>query len=196
MAELNNPVNAQNIVDRFADYVRTEANSGIVWGNNAKPFPEFNLNVFGGDTSGKSIGINGGSISSNPTDKITAQTIFNILINETAAYTRIRKMRAQLYVTGAGGNNGTRPVAGFVFDQEQVAHMDSGYTQTLTDTYNSSRENVVAGQTINKTNLENLFQNLRTTYSLKRDISAGTFRVDVCHASCHSSCCHSSRSRR
>lgn len=199
MAELNSPVNAQNIVDRFADYVRAEANSGIVWGNNAKPFADWNLDIFGGDTSGRPLGISGANITS---DKITAQTIFNTLLSETAAYTRIRKMRAQLFVTGTGNIYGfgsllpgSRSTPGTVFDQEQVANMNSNYVQSTTDTYNSSRENVVSGETISATSLENLFQNLRTTYAIKRDVTAGTFVVRVCHSSCHIAC-HSSRSRR
>lgn len=192
MAELTNPINAQNIVDRFADYVRAAANSDIVWGNNAKPFSEFNLDVFGGDTSGKSIDINGTNLTP---DKITAQNIIDVLVSETRAYTRIRKMRAQLYVTGAGGNTGTRPVAGFVFDQEQVAHMNSGYVQSVSILL-SDRPGIATGSIVNSNSLENFFTNLRTIYNENRNNSAGTFRVDVCHASCHSSCCHSSRSRR
>ena len=47
MATLTNPINAQNIVDRFADYVTATADSGISWGTNALPFSEFNSANFG-----------------------------------------------------------------------------------------------------------------------------------------------------
>lgn len=191
MAELNNPVNAQNVVNRFADYVTTTANSGIVWGTGALPFTEWNLDVFGGDTSGKSIGISGADITA---DKITAQTIFDVLLAETATYTRIRNMRAQLFVTGDGGNTGSRPTPGTVFDEERVSHMNNTYLQTISSS-SIDRSSVTTGNTINKPNLETLFTNLQTEYNNKRNITAGTFRVDVCHASCHSSC-HGSRGRR
>lgn len=192
MAELNNPINAQNIIDRFADYVRDSANSGIDWGNDAKPFDEFDQDIFGGDISGKELGVNGTNLTPS-TGRITAQTIFNVLLNETSAYTRIRKMRAQLFVTGAGGNVG-RPLPGVVFDEEKVANMNNTYLQTIPST--TSRTGIFAGETITSNNLENYFLNLQTQYTSKREVSAGTFRVEVCHSSCHTSCCHGSRSRR
>ena len=54
---LTDNISAQNVVNRFADYVRGAANSGISWGTNAYPFAEFNVRafVFGGDTNGKGI---------------------------------------------------------------------------------------------------------------------------------------------
>jgi hypothetical protein len=38
MATLNNPVNANNLVDRFNDFVAATANRNIVWGTGNKPF--------------------------------------------------------------------------------------------------------------------------------------------------------------
>lgn len=191
MAELTNPINAQNVVDRFADYVRTAANTGIVWGTNTKPFEEFNQDIFGGDTSGRPLGISGANITS---DKITAQTIFDVLVSETATYTRIRKMRAQLFVQGGGGNTGSRQTPGMIFDEERIANMNNTFLQTISVS-SADRPGISTGEIINASNLENFFTNLRTTYNNRREVSAGTFRVDVCHASCHSSC-HGSRGRR
>jgi hypothetical protein len=39
MATLTNPINADNIVDRFADFVVDTANANIVWSASNKPFP-------------------------------------------------------------------------------------------------------------------------------------------------------------
>lgn len=189
MATLTNPVTAQNIVDRFADYVEATANSGIVWGTDVEPFSEFNENLFGGTTSGKSIGISGSDIGSNP---ITALTIYNTLVSETNAYTRIRKIRAVLFVTGGGGNTGSRPTAGIVYDLTRVANMNSTYLQTTAD--ETENAGVSSGSVIDDDNLETFFDNLRSAYNTARDTTA-TIQVNVCHASCHSSC-HGSRGRR
>lgn len=188
MATLNNPVGTQNIVDRFADYVVATANSGIVWGTNAKPFGEFDSAYFGGDTNGRGIGINGNNINASP---ITASTIYNTLVSETNAYTRIRKLQAKLNVTGGGGNTGSRPTAGIVYDQTNVANMNTNYLQSVGSPANGG---VASGQTISSGNLETFFNTLRTEYTNKRNTTV-TIQVDVCHASCHSSC-HSSRGRR
>lgn len=187
MASLNNPVNAQNIIDRFADYVVATANAGIVWGTNARPFQEFPPTVFGGD-GGRAIAINGTNITADP---INAGKIYDTLLNETYNYTRIRKLQAKLNVTGGGGNTGSRPTAGVVYDQTNVANMSTAYLQGLGL---PDLNNVKAGQNISSTNLENLFNTLRAAYQGKRD-TVYTIQVDVCHASCHSSC-HSSRGRR
>ena len=54
---LTDPISRQNIVDRFADYVRATANAGISWGTNAYPFGEWTHGyLFGGDTNGKPSG--------------------------------------------------------------------------------------------------------------------------------------------
>lgn len=189
MATLNNPVNAQNIVDRFADYVVATANSGISWGTNAEPFTEFNEGLFGGTTSGRGIGISGSNIGSNP---ITASTIYNTLVSETNAYTRIRNLRAILFVTGGGGNTGSRPTAGTVYDQTNVANMNTGYLQTTANGTNNA--GVTSGSAIDDAGLETFFDNLRSAYNTARGNTV-TIQVDVCHASCHSSC-HGSRGRR
>lgn len=188
MATLTNPVNKQNIVDRFADFVVGTANSGISWGTNALPFPEMPTTYFGGTTSGKPIGISGNSIGGTG---ITASNIRSVLESETYYYTNIRLLTARLNVTGDGGNTGSRPTAGIVFDQTAKAHLNGNYRSSI-PTPNTA--NVVAGQVIRATNLETYFSNLRSSYNAVRD-TAVTIQIDVCHASCHNSC-HSSRGRR
>lgn len=193
MAELTNPINKQNVVDRFADYVQATANSGIAWGTNAYPFPEFSgyAGIFGGTTSGKPIQITGDNIVPNSSDEITAQNIYNTLIAETNRYTKIRNMRAILVVGGGGGNAGSRPTAGTVFDQTQPAYLNDNYLQTVS----ASVDNVSAGNVATSSGMEAMFANMRASYNTARATSAGTWTVNVCHASCHYSC-HGSRSRR
>ena len=132
MAVLTNPVERQNIVDRFADYVVATANSGISWGTNAYPFPECDFTgIFGGPTSGKSIEISGGSIAAGPSGEITAQYIYDTLIAETYRYTRIRTIRCLLFVNGGGGNTGSRSTAGYVYDQTAIANLNTNYLQSV-----------------------------------------------------------------
>ncbi len=192
MASLTNPVERQNIVDRFADYVVATANSGISWGTNAYPFAECDFTgIFGGPTSGKGIEVTGGSIAAGPSGEITAQYIYDTLIAETYRYTRIRTIRCLLFVTGAGGNTGSRPTAGYVYDQTAIANLNTNYLQSVS----SGRDNVYAGNDVTVAGLEAMFDSMRANYNSARGTSAGTWTTSVCHASCHSSC-HSSRGRR
>lgn len=192
MATLTEPIQRQNIVDRFADYVRDTANAGISWGTGAHPFTEWtDTALWGGGTGGKGIEIDGNSIQTNQWDELTAQNIYDTLITETYRYTRIRNMRAVLFVDGAGGNTGSRPTAGIVYDTTAVANMNGNYLQTVT----AARDDVYAGNIITSGGLEVMMANMRGAYNTARAVNAGTWQVNVCHASCHSSC-HSSRGRR
>ncbi len=189
MATLTNPITPQNIVERFADYVVATGNAGIVWGIGAKPFSEMPDSYFGGGTSGKSIEISGNSIAATP---ITALNIYNSLVQETNRYTRIRTLRARLNVTGSGGNSGTRPNQGIVFDETKVANMSTSYLLNIGSPNNAG---VASGQVVTTTNFENFFENLRTAYNTTSRNSVLSVEISVCHASCHSSC-HGSRGRR
>lgn len=196
MATLTNPVEEQNIVNRFADYVVSDANGSITWGTNANPtYTDGTVIVddsyFGGDTSGKGIGINGASIQTGSTDPIDGNKIYSTLVAETNAYTRIRNLRAILNVTGDGGNTGSRPTPGVVYDQTNKANMSTSYLQDIGSPANGG---VANGEVIDDADLEALFTNLRASYQAKRDTSV-TIQTDVCHASCHSNC-HGSRGRR
>lgn len=195
MATLTNPVSRQNIIDRFSDYVTATANADIVWGTDALPTHTDGTVVtlsanFGGTTDGRTISINGDTLGASG-DTITAITIYNAVLSDTNRYTRIRKLRARLNVTGTGGNTGTRPKAGIIYDETAVAHMNNNYLQDIGYVDSAGVE---SGQIISSTNLETLFDNLRTAYNTKRDVTV-TLTRDVCHASCHSSC-HASRGRR
>ena len=186
---LTDNISAQNVVNRFADYVRGAANSGISWGTNSYPFGEFSAiaYVFGGDTNGKPIEISGGNINSNP---ISANVVYNALIAETSRYTRIRLMRALLFVDGGGGNTGSRPTPGYVYDGTAVAHLNSNYQVSVS----SGRNNVFAGNVMTRGGTADMFNQMRAAYNAVRG-QAVTFQVNVCHASCHNNC-HGSRGRR
>lgn len=188
MATLTNPVNKQNLVDRFSDFVVATANAGIAWGTDAIPFAELPASTFGGTTAGRAIGISGATIGDTT---ITAATIRTLLETETATYTNIRNLRAVLNVTGEGGNTGTRTTAGVVYDQTAKAHLNTDYRAAL-PTVNDA--GVASGNTVTSANLETYFANLRSAYQSIQN-TAAYVQIDVCHASCHSSC-HSSRGRR
>jgi hypothetical protein len=188
MATLTNPIITQNIVDRYADFVTIVANQNIIWGTNALPFSEMPSSNFGGTTTGKSISVTGTNILATP---ITAANIYNTLLNETATYTRIRNLRAILFVTGTGGNIGSRPTPGTIFDQTRKSNLNTTYLQSLGTVSNSG---VSSGQIVSVSNLESLFTGMGTAYNTAATTTA-TIQINVCHASCHSSC-HGSRSRR
>lgn len=185
---ISDPVSKAGIVNRFEDLVTDVANTGIVWGTNNKPFTEMPDGNYAGTTAGDSINIT----SANITDTIiTASTIRTVLETEAALYTNIRQQRAILFVTGGGGNTGSRPTPGTIFDQTQVAHLDTGNRAALGSI---SAGSVTSGSSISDTNLETYFGNIATAYNTVRTTTI-TDQVDVCHASCHSSC-HGSRGRR
>jgi len=187
MATLTGDVNKQNIVDRFADYVTATANASIVWGTNVKPFTEMNIAEFGGTTAGQPIVVTGASLSG---PEILAASIVSALNTETALYTNIRKCRAILFVLGGGGNTGTRPTPGIVFDDTQVSHLNTGYRQSIS----TSGGTVLVDNDVSVTSLQTFFTNLQTDYNTRRNTTQ-TIQTNVCHASCHSSC-HGSRGRR
>ena len=103
MVSLTNPVEEQNVVNRFADYVPPTANAGISYGTNNVPFSQFSTAFFGGTTSGRAIGVNGNSIKNNG-ELIDASGIQDVLEAEVVSYSSIRNLNALLNVTGAGGN--------------------------------------------------------------------------------------------
>ncbi len=187
MATLTNPITAQNIIDRFADFAPASANSGIVWGTNSVPFSGFATSYFGGTTAGRSIGISGSTIAGNP---INASTINTAIENETAAYTQIRNLNATRTVTGVSGNTGTYPNPGQIFNQTAKAYLSSSYVQTLS----AAGVTLTAGSQIASAGLEAKFTDLQTRFNslVSNTVSVN---INICHASCHTSC-HSSRGRR
>lgn len=209
MATLTNNITPQNIVDRFADYVVATGNSDISLGTNALPFgvySEYFPNIFGGTTGGKGITVSGSNLGGSGAI-INAAAIVNSLTAETATYTRIRNLRAILFITGTGyaptegdgSLNNTRtdrgPItgtkAGVISDVTAVANLNTGYLQSLGSAPSTgvSTSSVVAAG-----NLEAFFTNLRTAYLNARAVTH-IEQVNVCHASCHNNC-HSSRGRR
>lgn len=180
MVTLTNPVTPQNIVDRFKDLVTDVANANIVYGTNNKPFPEMPDATYAGTTAGTTVTATGETIGITG-NTITASTIKTVLETETALYTNIRLQRAMLNLIGSG----------IIFDQTNVAHMQTDNRQTL-GTIDSA--NVDAEKNISSSNLETYFGNLAARYTTLRS-NTQTTTIDVCHTSCHSSC-HSSRGRR
>jgi hypothetical protein len=202
MASLNNPVGSSNLVQRFNDFVAATANANIEWGTDSKPFDEMPNSSFGGSTSG--MGDTTGNL--NLTGEITASTLVSAFTNATKRYTRIRRLRARLNVLGDGGNRGTRPTKGIVYDETAVAHLNSSYEQNPGYIAESG---VISGELISRANFQGgavfvppstalaytgFFNECRAKYETLRQNRA-TITIDVCHASCHSSC-HSSRIRR
>ena len=96
-----------------------------------------------------------------------------------------------MFVDGGGGNTGSRPTPGVIFDQTAVSYMNSSYLQSVGSPDNAG---VSAGNQVTTSGLESFFNNLTSAYNTTR-VNTTTVQINVCHASCHSSC-HSSRGRR
>src|SRR5210317_2481733 len=125
---ISDPVSKTGIVNKFEDLVTDVANASVVWGTNSLPFPEMPTGNYAGTTSGTTISVTDASITDTV---ITASTIRTVLETEAALYTNIRQQQAILFVEGAGGNTGSRPTPGTIFDQTQVAHLDTGNRASL-----------------------------------------------------------------
>ena len=153
--------------------------------------------------------------------KITASTIYDILLSETVSYTRIRRMRAILQVQGdplpytvpvydnygnlAGYTTVTPP---YYSGPNKSSKGSTGgpdaitFDQTQLAYLNSSydqglsaaRPGIFSGNLITASNLINFFNNLASAYNSAK-LNIITVQINVCHNSCHSSC-HGSRGRR
>jgi len=193
MATLTNPVEDDNIAARFNDYLPPAANTGISWGTNAHPFSHGDWPLyFGGSTSGRSSTITGASLK-NSGDLITAGGLEAAIENETYYYTSIRSLRAQHNITGGGGNTGSQPTPGIIYDQTAIAYLNSNYYQSSVY-YGSIGLGAGSYTQIDDSHLEQKFDQLRTLYNTARGTTT-TITLNTCHASCHSSC-HGSRGRR
>lgn len=184
MTTLTNPVSAQNIVDRFSDYVIAQAHDGITWGTDNKPFAEFNAANFGGDTNGKPISISGGNLSSH----VSASNIYSVLVGELQRQTGQRTMRALRYMQGDNG------ASTLDYDGTAKAHMSDWFLQDIAAAGGVPTVGLGAGQPISSANLESTLANMRQVY-LNLAVNTVTITTTVCHSSCHNSC-HSSRGRR
>jgi hypothetical protein len=146
MTTLNNPIESQNLIDRFADFVTAVVNGSatnvpadnIIWAADTKPFADFDGNLLTGNLADPitlSIGANnlGGSGA-----VINANTINRVLLGQLAIYTNVRKLRAILNVTGGGGNTGSYANTGVFSDQTGKAKMNNSYLQTFGSSYTLS----------------------------------------------------------
>lgn len=205
MASLTNPVNAINIVDRFIDYVRSTARTGVTWGTNDLPVyapgTAYAKTVIPSSAMG---GPNNGDPAPNifivdavPGSVINAFNIFNYLNFFTFEYCIIRNVRALLTVTGAGGNIGSMPVAGDVFDVTRVAYFSTrGIQAGLSVNYVTPVSGgVAANQVISAAEMEAFLNRCRAAYNNFARNQTYLYNPIICHASCHSSC-HFARGRR
>jgi hypothetical protein len=188
--DTNVTITPQNLVDYYKEFVVDVANSSIAWGTNAKPFSEFDENNFGGTTAGRAALITGANVGS-AGNLIDASDIYDAVISETAQYLRIRNLRAILFVDGGGGNTGSRPGAGAIFDETKKAYLSTSY---VLPPGTISTGDVSTGNNITASSLETLFNACKADFERVLTTTA-TIQVNVCHASCHSSC-HGSRGRR
>jgi hypothetical protein len=184
---LTGNITPQSIVNRYADFVTATALSNLTWNKETLPFAEFDPIDLNSGT--RTIGITGSNIDV-AGNNITPNNIYTTLLTETATYTNLRNLRAILFVQGGGGNTGSRPTPGIVFDSTAKAHFTTAFRQAL----DPVAQGIATGQDITASNLESLFGRLRDAY-INKSVDTVTVTVTVCHASCHSSC-HGSRGRR
>jgi hypothetical protein len=193
MATLSNPVRAKSsttpsstgsgILDKFHELVVNTAGSGITWDANNRPFGEMDPGHFSTVPAQTANTV----VLQNP---ISANDIYNVLLSETNRYTNQRLLRAVLVVDGGGGNTGSRPFAGVVYDGTAKAYLHPNYRQTVTSPPNP----LAAGQEASAAPINQLISNLQASYNAAAN-NVQYIQTNVCHASCHNSC-HSSRGRR
>jgi hypothetical protein len=222
---ISNPISKAGIVGRFNDYVADTANAGIAWGSNAKPTVSYGgtsysrirsadqATALAGSTAG--AGDTASSVISGTV--IDASTIYNALVAATLTYTNIRNISTRFYIQGSGGNSGSISTPSATYRNQAYISTNFGYTvtgggyevstatavshlstATRRTTIGQNAASVYAletGDTVNDTNLENFFNNLKTRYNAYRDASYDTYVNWTCHTSCHNSC-HGSRGRR
>jgi len=193
-ANSQDTITKSDVIRVFKEFVTDYVNSQLVWGSDNIPFTEF---VFSDDTDwgGTSGGIPFSTLTNAEfdvaSDTITASDIFDILVDETANYTNLRYINAILFVSGSGGNTGTRLTPGTVFNETRLAHLDSSYKTTV-----DADQFLYGEDIISASGLDEQFQEMKSawmTVAFGEEIQ--THQVTVCHSSCHSSC-HGSRGRR
>jgi len=206
MAALSDPVNANNVISRFFDYVRATAQSGVTWGSNYLPtyqpgYGYADVQVIqaasmGGPNYGDP-GINTFINNAYPGQVINAYNIYNYLNYFTYEYCYIRSVRAVLTVTGDGGDQGTLPTPGNVYDATAVAYLNFRNTQAgyVSDYAAPAQGTVAAGEKITAFSMEDFLSRCRTAYNNFARNQTYLWNPIICHASCHTSC-HASRGRR
>jgi hypothetical protein len=205
MAALSNPVNANNVISRFFDYVRATAQSGGTWGSNYLPtyqpgygYADVQVIPAGamGGNNYDDPGINTYISGAYPVQVINAYNIYNYLNYFTYEYCYIRNVRAVLTVTGDGGDQGTLPTPGNVYDATAVAYLNFRNIQTgMADFVYATPGGVTAGQGITAFSMEDFLSRCRTAYNNFARNQTYLWNPIICHASCHLSC-HASRGRR
>lgn len=131
MTTLNSPVQAQNLIDRFQDFVTNTVNTSIVWAADNTPYSQFDGSQLSGSINTLvTIGVTGNNLGGSGA-KINADTINRVLLGELALYTNVRYLRAILNVTGGGGNTGSYGSPGYVFDQTSKAILNNNYLQAF-----------------------------------------------------------------
>lgn len=222
MATLSGTIDKQELMDRFRDYLEAEVNASIVWYDSNLPTMDTSpvsagttaeLTILSVDLTRASstwidgdFAVNSATFTNGSDQIIRAAELYNKFYNEAEKMCRVRKIRIQGRVEGAGGNSGTRltntaAVAGRTYieltDQTQVAYtFDSNVFGTLgKNTERVQFINSITGTPIDDQVLEDAFNVLRDWYRAARDSVYLMAAYQVCHASCHSSC-HGSRGRR
>lgn len=179
MASIQNPVNRQNVIDRFRDWVTNYVNSGIVWGSNNWPHGYVDLSgYFGGTTGGLADNLSTGNF---PSTRVTAAEVYIALEDVTFQMTRMRYGRFRVVRSGDNA---------VLFDSTNYTHFNANYRGGLA----IIRNRPAGGNRISVGAIEDYFYSLRQSFENIRNSVVFVENV-VCHSSCHVSC-HASRGRR
>lgn len=124
---------------------------------------------------------------------IDASKIRDTIINYGRTLNQVRRVRIRVNVTGSGGNTGTQPNPGIIYDQSFLANVPAN----IRGNWATGSGDFLEGNVIDNVHSENYFQDLAALWQSYRDdnLASRTFTFDICHSSCHSSC-HGSRGRR
>ena len=195
-------VTKTRMLNSFLDNVKTNIQSSIVWDTGSRPDDGTDQTIQtatpGAITTGSpggsiaAIALGSGTLGEPGTDKITdsivtAAQLATVLVNYTAIWTSIRKVRLRTYEN----NQTTTPT----IDQTAVAHLTSNsYEQGNTLSNLAADDDVESDAIIDASNFNDYTAALYNQWSSLKDNTLEVQEV-FCHSSCHSSC-HNSRGRR
>ena len=201
-AGLGKTVTKERMRQSFLANVKTQIQSAIVWDTGNRPTDGTEQTMSSATPGAITTASPGGSISAialgtgtlgDPgVDKITdsiitAAQLATVLVNYTAIWTSIRKVRLRTYE-----NNST---ATAIIDETEIAHLTANsfeQSNTLSDL--AADDDVESDAVVDASNYNEFTAALYNQWSSLKDNVVEVQEV-FCHSSCHSSC-HGSRGRR
>jgi len=96
-------IKKQDIIDNFRVYITDISGEGLSWYTGNKPFDDFNADNLGGSVDGLTDSLTASDFDT----LISADNIFDVLVQELGNFTRIKSLQAKLNIKGDGYSSGS-----------------------------------------------------------------------------------------